>query len=120
MSAAAPPPAANTAYTIFLADGGVERGAIEWPRKPGWRRIQAFMAPLIGAGHNFEHVSVLFQGALRDMFVDDMGAIWRLPRNEAATRIYRAHWLKHNPDSDPEKLPAIYGVAVLFHREVWL
>ena len=66
-----------------------------------------------------EHVAVLYQDRPADMFVDEIGAIKSLPRNEAATAIYRANWLKQHPRTDPESLDAIYGPAVLFHRIVW-
>lgn len=77
-----------------------------------------------------------------DMFVDDSGAPmlleWQdvactkaaltrkgkgLPRNEAATAIYRRATILGRTaikyDGDPETLPAIYGPAVLFDRRVW-
>lgn len=80
-------------------------------------------------GADLEHVSVLasFTGLppfeVSDMFVDEIGAIKKLPRNEAATLIYRrATMMGMTPvpmPDDPEELPAIYGVAVLFEKRVW-
>ena len=58
-------------------------------------------------------------GEWTDMFVDEMGALRRLPRNDAATRIYRNGFLSKRPDDDPEKLPYIAGPAVVFLRPVW-
>lgn len=52
------------------------------------------------------------------MFVDEMGALKRLPRNDAATKIYRNSFLSKRPDDDPEKLPLIAGPAVVFLRRV--
>lgn len=74
--------------------------------------------PLLDGG-DLEHVSVLFGGRRADMFVDDRGIEKDLPRNEAATAIYRANWLSRHPGADPESIPAIYGLAVLFDRIVW-
>jgi hypothetical protein len=56
-----------------------------------------------------------------DMFVDESGRRKKLPRNEAATRIYRNNVLVHEPEryEYPELLPAIYGPAVLFYDRVW-
>ena len=62
-----------------------------------------------------EHVSVLFNGHRRDMFVGETSAInGRHIRNIRATEIYRANALSQNPGLDPEDLPAISGPAVLF------
>jgi hypothetical protein len=48
-----------------------------------------------------------------------MGALKRLPRNDAATKIYRNGFLSNRPNHDPEKLPYIAGPAVVFLRSVW-
>jgi hypothetical protein len=53
------------------------------------------------------------------MFVDEDGHGRERPRNEAATTIYRANWLRQHPGVDPETLPWIAGPAVLFDRRVW-
>jgi hypothetical protein len=66
-----------------------------------------------------EHVSVLFEGKPADMFVDENGHAKNLPRNEAATAIYRAYSLRQHPNTDPESLPFIAGTAVLFDAPVW-
>jgi hypothetical protein len=52
------------------------------------------------------------------MFVDETG-VGRLPRNEAATAIYRNNWLTQHPSVPAESISAIYGTAVLFARRVW-
>ena len=88
------------------------------PKEPGYARLREIMEPLLD-GAMLEHVSVLFEDRRADMFVDEMGMIKELPRNDAATDIYRANWLKHHPDSNPDDSPAIYGAAIVFDRLVW-
>ncbi|MEJ6846802.1 hypothetical protein V3589_11355 [Sinorhizobium fredii] len=78
-------------------------------------------------GDRMAHVPVLtdfldgvdYQPA--DMFVN---ARWHhydppLPRNEAATILYRRHVLLNQEVADPEELPWIAGPAVLFKHRVW-
>lgn len=96
---------------------------VMWPREPGYDRLRALIEPLLG-DRSLEHVSVLadFKGgtdyAAADMFVDETGALNGLPINDAATTIYRRYSvLTHR--ADPDGLPAIYGVAILFERRVW-
>ena len=106
-------------YRVFpVDDSAVKTGRIEWPSEPGFVRINKLVQPLIGGGH-IEHVSVLHDGARRDMFVDEEGRLKGMPRNERATAIYRTNWMTRHPDADPETLPHIAGVAVLFTRRVW-
>lgn len=70
-------------------------------------------------GADYEHVAVLHDGKRADMFVDEESACKGLPRNEAATSVYRCNTLTQRPETDPETLPAIYGPAVLFDVRVW-
>lgn len=76
-------------------------------------------------GEPFEHVNVFadFDGgtAFRycDMFVNELGHLSDLERNENATIIYRRNALMHIRDCDPEELPWIAGPAVLFRQRVW-
>lgn len=68
---------------------------------------------------DFEHVTVLFNGERRDMFVDEMGALQGLPVNDAATAIY---WTasRARGESDFRNAPRIHGVAILFpDHQVW-
>jgi hypothetical protein len=109
---------ASTTYHILAIDGSRTTHIVEWPRDPGYRAIQTLIEPIL-AGGNLEHVAVLHEGQRRDMFVDEDGHSKRLPRNEAATRIYRTNWLTQHPGVDPEELPCIVGPAVLFDRIVW-
>jgi hypothetical protein len=119
-----------TDYTIFRADGSQERGSVEWPEDPGFDLIRGFVEPIVAGP--LEHVTVLDPAKVeaeevdphldrRDLFIDEMGHVRETPkpRNEAATRIYRANWLRAHPDCEPEELPFIAGDAVLFERIVW-
>jgi hypothetical protein len=85
---------------------------------PPKRLIEGYTIADDGAEYP-EHVSVLFKGAPADMFVDETGVLKGLPRNEAATAIYRANWLKQHPEQDPEALPHIAGTAVVTGRRIW-
>ena len=92
---------------------------VDFPGEPGFKALDAVVKRFIKC-RNIEHVTVLFEDNRRDMFVDETGALDGLPRNEATSAIYRANWLKRHPKQDPESLPPIYGVAVLFpDRQVW-
>ncbi len=113
-----------TAYTIFRADQEPEQAEADLPAQPGYAALAALIEPILD-GAPLEHVAVLYEGERRDMFVDELGAValttrGPLPRNEAATTIYRNRWLSQHPGADPESIPAIYGTAVLFTgRQVW-
>jgi hypothetical protein len=119
-----------TGYTIFRPDGSQERGEVDWPENPGLELIRALVEPIVEGP--MEHVTVLDPAKVdadevdpaadrRDLFIDEMGHVRATPRprNEAATRIYRANWMRANPDDHPEDLPDIAGTAVLFDRIVW-
>jgi hypothetical protein len=108
-----------TGFTVYNADGSSSKGAILWPAEPGLTHHRSLILPLLGPDCNLEHVTVLHEGKRADMFVDEHGVRKQLPRNEAATAIYRNNWLTHHPKDAPESLPAIYGTAVLFDRIVW-
>lgn len=121
-----------TKYTIIPADSSmnmIERD-VEWPYDPGYERIAPLVEPMLhefGGKNMMEHVSVWLtpdfnpgpEGFRTDMFVDEMGLIDGLPRNDRATRIYRANWLTQHPETPPEGLSYIAGPAILFHRRVW-
>jgi hypothetical protein len=119
-----------TGYTIYRPDGSEEHREVDWPRNPGYELIRNLVEPIVEGP--MEHVAVLDPAKVRrrrvdpaldrrDMFVDEIGHVRKdpRPRNEAATRIYRANWLRAHPGTDPETLPSIAGTAVLFHRIVW-
>lgn len=117
----------TTTYTVYRADGAVERGEVGWPESPSFNEIAALVEPIVGG--DLEHVTVLDPASAeaaevsradyRDMFVDELGHMRADPtRNQAATAIYRANWLRAN-GGDPEDLPWIAGDAVLFDRVIW-
>lgn len=108
----------STDYLLINVDGTEERRSAELPADPGYRALADLVDPILGV-LAWEQVTVLFNGEPCDMFVDEVGAITGLPRNERATAIYRANALAQHPGTDPESLPAIYGRVVLFTRRVW-
>lgn len=89
--------------------------------EPTYAELRALIVPEIPSldDGNFEHVTVLYGDRRCDMFVDETGVNRNLGRNKAATDIYRASWMKRHPGEDPETLPAIEGVAVVFDVQVW-
>ena len=107
-----------TTITIMRPGADTETQPIEVAAKPGYLALKSIVAPFLNGGM-LEHVTVLHDGKRADMFVDDEGLLKGLPRNDAATVIYRNNWLTAHPKDDPESLPAIYGPAVLFSRQVW-
>lgn len=105
------------------ADRGAVESEVMWPRVPGYGVLTAAVEPILNG--NLEHVTVLadYDGGTNyvrlDMFVHETGVVDGLPRNEAATTIYRRNWLLQHPGTDPESMPFIAGVAILFDRRVW-
>ena len=93
-------PPVTTRLLIMTPDEPNESRAVELPQQPTYGELRAVIEPLLGC-EDFEHVSVLadFAGGLKfrrsDMFVDEMGHQKGLPRNEAATAIYRRNALLH-------------------------
>lgn len=118
-----------TKLLIMRPNETSETKEIDLSRDPGYEKLRDIIAPLLGERACLEHVSVLadFSGATKykplDMFVDDTGLLKGLPRNEAATAIYRRANLMGKthvpPVDDPEKLNFIVGPAILFNRRVW-
>jgi hypothetical protein len=110
----------STKYRVFSEAGTFADHEILMDEKPSYNDLCSLVEPHLG-GSRLMHVRVLcpLLGAWTDMFVDEMGALRRLPRNDDATRIYRNGLLSKRPDDDPEKLPYIAGTAVVFLRPVW-
>jgi len=109
----------QTGYSIFYPDGRVIYGQCKLPEKPGGQELRRMLSPMLD-GADPERVNVWHGGTYTDMFVDEIGMLKGLARNEQATAIYRANVLEHEPNPpDPEDMPAIYGTAVLFGRKVW-
>ena len=115
----------RTDYIAFFPDGSTRSGFVQWPRNPGLALIKQLVLPLLGDHEPLEQVAVLYKDRPADMFVSELGHLELdtrppLPRNDAATDIYRAHWRGKYPGDDPERLPWIAGPAVLFtNRIVW-
>lgn len=111
-----------TGFMILFPDGGQFRRTAPLEAEPGFEALDALVRPLIGGG-DIEHVWVLAEGEdglePTSMFVDDSGHLKGLARNEAATLLYRRAHMARHPSTDPETLPCIVGVAVLFDRRVW-
>lgn len=116
----------QTKFTIYWPSGTAEEREADLPATPTFFELEAVLQPIFGPGHWFEHVTVLKPGLkpgaepiAADLFVDENGHSLGLPRNEAATQIYRANALRQKPKLDPESLAWIVGPAVLFERRVW-
>jgi hypothetical protein len=109
-----------TTYRVITESGTVADHEILMERKPLYEDLRSLVEPHLG-GARLMHVRVLCPhlGQWTDMFVDEMGALRRLPRNDAATKIYRNGHLSRRPDDDPETLPYIAGTAVVFLRPIW-
>lgn len=106
----AEPEIIKTRVRIFRVGTPPEDLAVEFP--DSYAGLRGVIEPLLD-GQEMEHVTVLYEDQRRDMFVDGRGMLKGLARNETATAIYRANWLKHHP-GNPEALEWIAGTAVLF------
>lgn len=111
---------ARFGFVVFRPDGTQASGECKMPAEGSrWRDLANVIRPLLD-GADFEHVRVFHEGEYRDMFVDEIGQLKGLPRNERATEIYRCNVLTHEiPPPDPESLPDVVGSAVLFDKPVW-
>jgi len=107
----------KTALIILRADGTREDRSVDMAGDPGLAELRDVLEPILTGRP--EHVAVLHEGRRTEMFVHEDGHGEGLPRNEAATAIYRAAWLRNHPADDPETLPCIAGPAVIFDRIVW-
>lgn len=112
----------SVSYRILHTTGRETRGRTTVPAddKKAWVTIKALIQGVIGEDADLEHVRVWEGDQYRDMFVDEIGAIKRLPLNKAATDLYRANALAHErPRPDPETMPAVHGDAIVFAQQVW-
>ena len=108
----------TTTILVIKPNGDLVSKPHQLPRDPGYDALRALVLPHLAPG-GMERVAVLYAGNPCDMFVDDEGLIKRLPFNRVATGIYRANSMRHDPKQNPDDLPFIAGVAVLFDRKVW-
>jgi hypothetical protein len=109
-----------TKYRVLSEAGTFVEHEILMEKKPLYDDLRNLVEPHLG-GSRLMHVRVLcpLLGAWTDMFIDEMGALRRRPRNDPATKIYRNGFLSKRPDDDPETLPYIAGPAVVFLRPIW-
>lgn len=109
-----------TKYRFIYAveDKPDEEFEVQWPKDPGYDLIMTVVEQIFPR-HTSEHVSVLYNNQPCDMFVDETGHWKKLPRNNKATDIYRANWLKQHPTAHPETLSHIVGDVILFERRIW-
>ena len=118
----------DTNMKIIRANGNTETSVRALTAEPGYDVLRRLINPILD-GSGMERVAVWadFHGGTKfealDMFVDELCAIKRLPRNEIATAHYRRATMMGltgvAKPSDPESIPAIYGTAILFSRRVW-
>lgn len=95
-----------TGALILHADGTRTERVVDLAADPKYGEIRAAIRALLALGHAYpEHVAVLHEGKPADMFVHEDGHGERLPRNEAATAIYRAAWLRDHPPTTPKPYP---------------
>jgi hypothetical protein len=85
--------AVRTVLTILRPGREPERQVIGMSKEPGLDELKGVVCALIDDAR-MEHVAVLHDGTRADMFVDEDGAVKGLPRNEAATKIYRQNRLE--------------------------
>lgn len=108
----------QTEYTIYRPDGTEELRSVEMRQDPGYDILAKLIKPIVGG--DFERVAIRHEGLsiYTDMFVNDVGALIGLPRNEKATTFYHAN-MRHGGVLPTANDPQIYGAAVVFHRPVW-
>lgn len=112
----------DTLFWLIEPTGHIETGSKDLPAKPGYADLK-FIAPLIRARH-FEHVTILYNGERRDMFVDELGLLEDRPYNPLATMLYRQNTMVRCLAQGQKLLPSeighIVGPAVFFPtRQVW-
>ncbi len=105
-------------YVAIHPSGREDRFIARLSPEPTFAEISAVVGPHFPNTH-FEHVSVLWDNKHLDMFVDEIGQLKHLPYNIRATKIYRNNWLQRHPDTDPDLLSDIVGLALLFSRRIW-
>jgi hypothetical protein len=113
---------------IPASDAPLQTFTAELPDSPSLKALHEIIDPLLNGG-DLEHVNVLaaFDPGAEvqhlDMFVDEIGIVKGLPRNDRATVIYRQATMLGRTGIpapvDPETLDFIAGTAVLFDRRVW-
>lgn len=110
----------ETKYTVLHPDGTVVNGIVQWPEYPGYDAIRELTNPILGGESYLERVVWRTStGHYADMLVDEDGIPKGLPVNPAATTLYQHDWCIKNPGQNPNFLPSIFGVVIVFERKVW-
>ena len=109
--------------TISPGEGEYDTMELYCPLKddgtPDFATLRSLIRNKLG-GCDFEHVNVFWEGEYRDMFVDEIGQLKDLPINMRATVIYWNNVKVHSPtEYDPDRMPLIFGKAVIFDKKVW-
>jgi hypothetical protein len=112
------PPTIPTEYLAIHPSGREDRFSARLPAEPTYQQLVSVISPHF-PNAEFEHVYVLWDDKPLDMFVDEQGQRKQLPLNPRATKIYRNNWMTQHPDADPESLPTVVGLALLFSRRIW-
>lgn len=104
---------------ILHTDGGVE----ELDRGKDWTKEREFIRGVVGG--DLEHVTVLYQDQIRDMFVNECGSgvhgHERLAPNARASLIYWTATCQGRTSApfEPRTGPLIHGTAVLYEEVIW-
>lgn len=106
-------------YRVLRPDGGEETHTAEMTNpQPMYDELREMIESHLDGGEMFHITIIASNGKRSSMFVDEMFNYKNLARNNLATALYRAAWLDSHPDVDPESLPFIAGVAVVFAEVV--
>lgn len=107
-------------YTIFPTDLSepVCTGTVAMTESPGLAELKENVQRVLGCGSLF-HITVVDEGEVRDLFIDEMNGMHGLPVNARATELVRAAYLAEHPRIDEASLPVISGPAVIFDEQVW-
>jgi hypothetical protein len=119
MAEKAEKPEKSYGFRVLGVDGTVTEGTVTMSDPPAYAELKRVVEQHISG--DMEHVYVWNDrapNARGDMFCDEVGQLKGLPRNEAATAMYRRAWVQATGD-DPETLPWIAGPAVVFDEVVW-
>lgn len=106
-------------FQIIPADPGedVHTGSARLPEIPNPAEVRKVVSEFIA--HGIQRVSVVLDGRTADMFVEDANQPGEHPLNERATLIYNRQYLLDHADVDIDRLPRIYGPALVFDDPVW-
>jgi hypothetical protein len=111
-------------FDVLFSDGRREKHAAVMSGQPTWAELRTAVLPFLPGAGELQHLAILKPGSdgreVADMFIDELGHPKTQDRNEEATRLYRAGLLKHWPAGDPEVLPFVAGIALVFEDDLGL